>query len=526
MPSRVTESLHAWLDPFLEGSAHGTMLPTQGELAARFNLSERTVARALQGLARDGRVVRIQGKGTFVRKDDSPLFASTPHSSQPAWQTVAESLERDIHTGTIAEGTVLPSVKAASAQFGVSTHTMGRAYGYLVSAGALSRTGRTHRVVTHHGQVHAERRREVHVFVRDDFAKSTPQTGSRSLDLAYHLMESILNRSGYFVRYDFTGNLRQRLAQWERDVRVPYGLVFLNATDEVLADVHAVFRASPIRTRLRRIPMVFDLERVTRYGGRFFPQVRPLERPFGAWAKARALRDFVRSAGYSQVLCYMPGDTGFSNGKMFDYLMVFAECRKAELPVDFRFVFTREQHADLLEQLSYPSLPRILRFLLNFYEETPWSVFEERTMVVKETREVIDRTGRGAIHVFAHDADTAEAVQYARSRAMEVPGRFSAMSMESDPRFYHLGITRCELDSELLGFQLAHTLMEDLDSSALDGRRLVYQARVVEKLTTVHRRSVNVRDGLHPDPRYGGVPRPAPSAHRAGADDLHAATGT
>lgn len=59
---RVKQRLREHIDASQPGSA----LPTERSLSERFATSRATVRQALQELAAEGRVVRIQGKGTFV----------------------------------------------------------------------------------------------------------------------------------------------------------------------------------------------------------------------------------------------------------------------------------------------------------------------------------------------------------------------------------------------------------------------------------------------------------------------------
>lgn len=59
---RVKQRLREHIDALEPGSA----LPTERSLSERFATSRATVRQALQELAAEGRVVRIQGKGTFV----------------------------------------------------------------------------------------------------------------------------------------------------------------------------------------------------------------------------------------------------------------------------------------------------------------------------------------------------------------------------------------------------------------------------------------------------------------------------
>jgi GntR family transcriptional regulator len=51
---------------YIDGAAPGTMLPTERELADRFETSRTTVRQALTELVGEGRLDRVQGRGTFV----------------------------------------------------------------------------------------------------------------------------------------------------------------------------------------------------------------------------------------------------------------------------------------------------------------------------------------------------------------------------------------------------------------------------------------------------------------------------
>jgi DNA-binding LacI/PurR family transcriptional regulator len=53
------------------GTAAGTRLPSEHELAQRYGVSRGTARRALDELMREGRAVRVQGKGTFVSPEAS-----------------------------------------------------------------------------------------------------------------------------------------------------------------------------------------------------------------------------------------------------------------------------------------------------------------------------------------------------------------------------------------------------------------------------------------------------------------------
>ncbi|GAB3976857.1 GntR family transcriptional regulator [Plantactinospora veratri] len=56
----------------------GSRLPSEKDLAVRFEVSRMTVRQALDALATDGRVERVPGLGTFVRR---PTVAMGPNLS-------------------------------------------------------------------------------------------------------------------------------------------------------------------------------------------------------------------------------------------------------------------------------------------------------------------------------------------------------------------------------------------------------------------------------------------------------------
>jgi GntR family transcriptional regulator len=50
----------------------GDAIPSEGELASRFNVSQGTVRKAIDEMASENLLVRRQGKGTFVATHDDP----------------------------------------------------------------------------------------------------------------------------------------------------------------------------------------------------------------------------------------------------------------------------------------------------------------------------------------------------------------------------------------------------------------------------------------------------------------------
>lgn len=68
MPLRVPKhwAVKEWLLEFVEHNPPGTAVPPERQLAEHFRLSRTSVRRAVQEVVVEGRLLRLQGKGTFV----------------------------------------------------------------------------------------------------------------------------------------------------------------------------------------------------------------------------------------------------------------------------------------------------------------------------------------------------------------------------------------------------------------------------------------------------------------------------
>src|SRR5512145_1474507 len=78
MPSPTFSPLYRQIKDFLIRSLEagewgpGDAIPSEGELAARFSVSQGTVRKAIDEMAAENLLVRRQGKGTFVATHDDP----------------------------------------------------------------------------------------------------------------------------------------------------------------------------------------------------------------------------------------------------------------------------------------------------------------------------------------------------------------------------------------------------------------------------------------------------------------------
>ena len=100
--------------------ASGQQLPTESELSRLYDVSRITSKRALEELSREGRVVRIRGKGTFVQKHEGEIA----HLGKPPMQQTKNAVAL-IFPYNVAIGTFSPAIDGASdllKNHGMSTH--------------------------------------------------------------------------------------------------------------------------------------------------------------------------------------------------------------------------------------------------------------------------------------------------------------------------------------------------------------------------------------------------------------------
>src|SRR3954454_8808346 len=85
----------------------GSRLPSEKELAIRFDVSRMTVRQALDALAVDGRVERVPGSGTFVRR---PTVAMGPNLTSFTEDMRARGLRPSSRLIALEEVTASPEV--------------------------------------------------------------------------------------------------------------------------------------------------------------------------------------------------------------------------------------------------------------------------------------------------------------------------------------------------------------------------------------------------------------------------------
>jgi len=87
----------------------GELLPSENELAATYNISRMTARNAINELTRDGLVIRVPGKGTFVAQPKKPVEVTKLRS----FTQIAEDLGLVPGARILTQRTVDPTEKVA-----------------------------------------------------------------------------------------------------------------------------------------------------------------------------------------------------------------------------------------------------------------------------------------------------------------------------------------------------------------------------------------------------------------------------
>lgn len=76
------------------------------------------------------------------------MISFDPRSPTPPYEQVRAQLARQVHSGELAPGTRLPSVRRLAGDLGLAVNTVARAYRELEQAGLVATRGRNGTVVT------------------------------------------------------------------------------------------------------------------------------------------------------------------------------------------------------------------------------------------------------------------------------------------------------------------------------------------------------------------------------------------
>jgi DNA-binding transcriptional regulator YhcF (GntR family) len=487
--SRPSERLRQWLDLELSARQPGDRLPTDRQLAAQWDVSERTVHRILGAYGRQGKVVRIQGRGTFLPGVEGAKPEVRPGATATSAQTIVDEVFRAMCAGEIRQGEALPAVKALCVQFRVSPPTVIRAYRELAARGHVTKVGKTFWVGRFGRLVRQAVRRRAFLFSSGagDFAEVFRHD---MMAVSYRAMERELSANGCMLLCAPSAQLAGLAEQWLRRRDLPDGVAFHGVTAK-----HFDAAIAPAVRRLKRPagagPAVL-IDNLPDFS-RDFRGMCVLTRGAISTATARAAAQTIVSAGCRRVLVVMEPEMPYdpAHGRLWTFWQLVklrTELTGLAPDVSFGLALVGDRRGPGAVEAFVKGLARLApgheRSLLAKYRSTTFEQVTREIAAVQRLSDALTDRPQADIWVFAAHARAAEALALAQARGLNVPRDVAVLSLENDPSYYHLGITCCEPDWESIGYVMAHALLKDIPVEKTRRGFLRVGARVVQRLTT------------------------------------------
>lgn len=490
----ATQRVNQWLEAQLRELAPGSPLPPDSRIARDLGVSHRTVLRAMSGHRRNGRVVRIPGRGSFLAPGPAAAPGGALDSQAPSHTILAARLLESIGRGAFRRGEALPAQKVLTLQFGVGPKTVAQACRELQARGVVTRVGRRYFVGDFVSLTRGDTRKPVYLLTteRDDFRRAFRDD---FLAHAYRRMHHDLSAHGFVLLFDTLGNAPALDTSWRRARRLPYGVVFFRVSREHADEArHAVERLTDVARQLRTTAprTLIDIHRTpppgTMPGG-------VLRRSHMSTAVARRIAAFVAHKGYRRVVFYYDVrvpydiDSGYSWSSVWPILKLRDELRTTAGEVSFHIVtgnagrpmdrdrFFR-RHMDSIGERAATSILRA------YGMRSLWDIAEECTMAPDFRSVYPSEAQPRTLWLFASDRIAADTLDWTTRNAVRVPGDVAIVGLESDLDVLPAGITCVEPDLDTLGYLMAQTIIGDLPVARTSRGYIRTPTIVRERLTT------------------------------------------
>lgn len=445
----------AALRTFVRSAEPGAPLPSDARLAAGWRLSPRTVARAMKTLSSEGLVIRIRGRGTFVAPaEDMP--PRTEHRRNAA-SDLAEALRRDIFLGQLAQGEPLPAIKFIRRHFRVAAATVSAAYRMLADDGIVSRVGQTYFVGRLADIVNRTNAGDIVVYLFSGAARERALF-SRSYGTAFHRMEDLLARNGYTVHYRPAQALADDCLRW-RHGGFPRGLVLTTVGPSEYRHISGLIAQVRRHRTSTDLPIVCDWS-----GGVLREARRAMTLIYGAGQElAKHMARFLIGKGWSRATFVLDSAHFRHTGRycnLWDFLTMRAELLHLRPDFAWRLIVVRTTERQAWDTLGLELPESSLRQALGVYGPVSLGAFSDEVQSVGTLADgLAEHVRAGGCLVFQRDEYAAEALTWARDHRMRIPGDIAVLSTDDKPRYYHLGLSRLEVDWDGLGILMAHCLM-------------------------------------------------------------------
>lgn len=480
---RPSEKFRSWLEKQIATRKRGARLPTAEQLAETWGVSQSTVTRILRTYQRDGALVRIPRRGTFIGPlDDADTGAVVPEPVSST-QSIVDEIKRSITNGSLRKGDALPSVKFMSRQFKVAPRTVIAAYRDLALQTHVVRVGKTYWVgtfsaLTKHGQD-----REVFLF-KTGAPDYTEVLSDDRFGLAYHKMEKELVDHGFVVHYDHVSSCHRLLEQWRTTNRWPSGVAFHRMQHDDLERLTDFVKATHRPHQSITVPVLVDIDTGDYH---LLPRgAAMLSRGNVDTTFARTIVHYVTTTQTRRVRFFMHYD----GHNVFDiYVPVKTRTELKSFAPDFDIAgvvtavspeHTRERFFDDL-RATVPDNRKDA--IVGKYHYTPFEQVEKELAFVGFDRPPFEHIDRG-LWLFTSDVQAAEAARWACDNRIRVPEDLAIIALRNRPATVHTGVSVCTLDWNNAGYLMAHALLGDISYERTRKGFMRIGAQIVHRRTT------------------------------------------
>lgn len=490
MTDRKQDLLQRYIEGRLTTLPAGSRLPTDTALAKRFGLSRPTVAKLMGRLARDGRLERVPGRGTFVG-GEAPEPAVEMDPVRSSAESLTEHLLTSIRHGEIRRGQELPGVQYMARRFGVSTHTVSAAYRALREKGVITRLGRTHWVGGAADALADSSRGEMFVFMPDRESRMNAFEDP-TIRATLHTMEDELAACGFVLQYRTADDARGLIRHWREYRDFPRGVLVSFYRPRTSARDTLARLARELLSHRKRFgySVVVDT-----YGDEFpgpLRGARCFSRRIAAYEDYTSLARYIVASRRRWVLALIDQAHLINNAHRFwniwTFVKFFPELKHLDKNTSLELAIivphpieARREHHDTFERYQANKVEAFI----SKYSPVPYRAFGDATSFYRTVDDALDDHRETDLILTQKDRFAPHVLAWLEKHRKSAPRDAMLVSFDDDPEYYHLGLSRFEVDWERVGYLMAHAMIGDFDLPRSTEGYVRPAVRFLHKLTTI-----------------------------------------
>jgi DNA-binding transcriptional regulator YhcF (GntR family) len=491
----MNQDFRGWLGEFIDKLEPGQWLPSDAELAGKWDISARTVRRVMTELSQQGVVERVQGKGTRKPSGQIPPDIDSFEENRSSSQRLCEALQEAIAAGQLRRGDALPQLKYICLQYHVSDKTVIRAYELLEQQGLVRKIGRYYRVGGFEPLTRRPVTRKAYLVTNDETELEQIFEGDQ-LSEAYQKLDRELRSCGILLKCTVVSELLDLQRGWINSGEYPAG-VYLWRVDGKDFDERVRLVAPFLRKSARPgLPIVVDLgsyDGVTEIPG----GLTIVSRGNLTTTQSRSIAEFLTESVRRDIVLLFDGaavNDDARQGFLKYQKTVYEVLQHSLQPVRINQAVIQSDASVRPEQIVGQAKKRHQGYV-DYLQDKYADVIRAQKRDVFDSLDVVDtygklvqRFGKNVLWLCTRDSIAEQALKALEQLGVKVPDEVSLMTLENAPQRYHLGVSACTPDYELVGYLMAHAIIGDMPLRKTRHGYLRVPCPVTERSTTIRSR--------------------------------------